>query len=111
MISHITNETPRPNREQVMASIEELTPGEKELAIAIEKRLATLSNWKLRDAVIGWHQDAYSMSLEMEKSMDNQQWLHLAWEIIDVIKEARKLQHALLSAGIDIDEDLTSDAT
>jgi hypothetical protein len=92
--------TPSPTRGQILASIEELTPDEKELALLIESKLQQLSSWNLRDAATKWSEDAHSMSIAMEHAVENKEWLRVAWQLIDVLNEADKIRHALRKCGI-----------
>ena len=88
----------RPTREQLLASIEESTPHEMESCLKIEKKLKTLSGWRLRDEVKRYLSEMDSMVPASNEAMEEKDFLSVAWELLDFIREVGKLRSALTGA-------------
>jgi len=85
----------QPSRDQILASIRELTPEEEDICVALEKRMKQLSGYPLRDAIKKHADDMEGMGADLDHAIKDENWLRAAWGVLDIIKDAKKLERAL----------------
>ena len=78
-----------------LAALDELEPDDKPRILELERQLRKLSNWSLRDSIREFCENMDSGSAATEESMNDRDWLSVAWTILDILKDAEKMRDAI----------------